>query len=224
MRKLTWAIAVLPMLITAAAINFLPEKVPTHYGITGKADSWGSRYELFIFPVMILISVGIFELFAHFYGKKTHSGKENAAVFRKTAPIIAGIMCVMQIVFIVKACADGHAGIGNLEIDMNRATAFLMGIMLIAVSNYMPKTRRNSSIGFRCGWTLYNDTTWQKSNRFAAAAMTVAGICTIVSTSFAGGMGAILLLLGYLTAALTISMVYAKRIYDEEKEKENKAD
>ncbi|MBQ8966540.1 MAG: SdpI family protein [Ruminococcus sp.] len=216
------------MLITAAAINFLPDKVPAHYGVTGEPDRWGSKYELFIFPVLILVIIGLFGLFAHLAESETRfsqkknrpAGKENAAVFRKTAPIIAIIMCVVQIIFIIKACAEGNAKVDNLDIDFNRATSLLMGIMLIAVSNYMPKTRRNSTIGFRCSWSMYNDTTWQKCNRFAAVAMSVAGLCAIVSSAFAKGIGAVLLLLGYVTAALVISMVYAKKIYDEEKQKE----
>ena len=223
MKKMTWAIAVLPMLITAAAINFLPEKVPTHYGAAGDPDRWGSRFELFIFPVLILLIVGMMELFAHLAENETRfsqkknrpAGKENAAVFRKTATISAVIMCVVQIIFIIKACAYGK--VDNLDIDLNRATCLIMGIMLVAVSNYMPKTRRNSNIGFRCSWSLYNDTTWQKSNRFAAVAMTVAGLCAIISSSFAGGLAAIMLLLGYVMAGTVISLVYAKKVYDEEK-------
>ena len=62
MKKLTWGIALLPLMATAAAVNFLPEKVPVHYNAAGEIDNWGSRNFAFIFPLIILIITAIFEL------------------------------------------------------------------------------------------------------------------------------------------------------------------
>ena len=50
--------------------------------------------------------------------------------------------------------------------------------------------------------------------------MIVAGISTVVSSAFVDGLALTVLMIAYITVALIISMVYAKRVYDEVKAKE----
>jgi uncharacterized membrane protein len=35
--------------------NYIPETIPTHFGITGKADTWGNKYTILLFPSILLI-------------------------------------------------------------------------------------------------------------------------------------------------------------------------
>ena len=38
----------------------------------------------------------------------------------------------------------------------------------------MTKAKRNTVVGFRTAWSMYNDNTWRKSNRFGAISIVVA--------------------------------------------------
>ena len=71
---------------------------------------------------------------------------------------------------------------------------------------------------------MYNDTTWMKSNRFAAIAMVAAGIATILSSLFANESLVIILTLAYLMIAALVSTVYAYTVYKQELGKEEKAE
>ena len=53
--------ALIPTIITAAAIPFMSDKVPMHYDVSGNVDRYGSKYENFIFPFSI-IAITIFWL------------------------------------------------------------------------------------------------------------------------------------------------------------------
>ncbi len=55
----------------------------------------------------------------------------------------------------------------------------LMGIIFIILGNFMTKTRINSTVGVRIGWSMYNDNTWRKSNRFGAYVI-LASVATLI--------------------------------------------
>ena len=52
-------IALLPLVITAAVLPFMPESVPMHYDINGNIDRMGSRYELLLMPLLIIVIVAV---------------------------------------------------------------------------------------------------------------------------------------------------------------------
>ena len=97
-----------------------------------------------------------------------------------------------------------------------------MGITIVILGNYMPKTRNNKSIGFRLPWTQYNDNTWNKSNRFGSYALMIAGVISAISSLFVNGILAAFLCIGSLLIALSITIVYAYIVYQEEKRKDGK--
>lgn len=59
-----------------------------------------------------------------------------------------------------------------------------------------------------------------KSNRFAAVAIMIAGLLTIATAVFADSVIAMFMLLVYLFAATTVTLIYSHKIYKEEFAKE----
>lgn len=47
----------LPLLVTLYMYPLIPDKIPIHYWLNGTIDKWGSKYELFIVPIIILLFV-----------------------------------------------------------------------------------------------------------------------------------------------------------------------
>lgn len=80
----------------------------------------------------------------------------------------------------------------------------------------MTKAKRNTVVGFRTAWSMYNDNTWRKSNRFGAISIVV-GVLTIITAAFANGITSTILLLVYLLSATIIAILYSKKVYDQEK-------
>ena len=50
MKRTVWLISSLPLVITAVALQFMPDTVPLHYNAAGEIDRWGSKYESLLFP------------------------------------------------------------------------------------------------------------------------------------------------------------------------------
>jgi hypothetical protein len=45
--KLSVAFSILSLLCSAVCYFFLPETIPTHWGVNGQADAWGNRANVF---------------------------------------------------------------------------------------------------------------------------------------------------------------------------------
>ena len=225
MKKLITALSFLPLIGTAVSIQFMPEKVPMHYDLSGNIDRWGSKYELLIIPVIILVIMLVCVFMITRFEKKAANAPDDksrtsAEANRKVAVGVSfGMLGLMTAVLghtVCKIIAVTNSGVSQLEIDDLKFTALLMGAFFIVCGNLCSKTKKNSGIGLRLSWTEYNDITWSKSNRFAGKALCIAGVMSIVSTSFANGILAVVLMLVYLTACVTVSCAYAHRVYAEE--------
>jgi hypothetical protein len=57
--------AVLPLLIILRAWDTLPEQIPVHFGITGRPDRWGGRWQAWILPV---VALGMYAIFSFITG------------------------------------------------------------------------------------------------------------------------------------------------------------
>ena len=77
------AIGVVAMLwMLASAWPKLPATVPTHFGISGQADNWGSKSTLLILPligVLLFAGMSVLEAFPHVYNYPVQLTEENVA-------------------------------------------------------------------------------------------------------------------------------------------------
>ncbi len=106
-------------------------------------------------------------------------------------------------------------------VDIGKIACILMGLLFIVLGNYMTKTRINGVIGVRVSWSMYNDNTWRRSNRFGAIAIMMEGFVAIT--------GALLMKTAFhaLTVTLAIgcavtaaTLIYAHKVYKQEIEAE----
>jgi uncharacterized membrane protein len=105
------------------------------------------------------------------------------------------------------------------QFDIMRVVGVVMGIVIVLLGNYMPKTRLNSNIGFRLPWTMYNDNTWNKSNRFASYVFIVVGAILAIS-SLLFESGALIGMIAFFIA-IAIVIIYAYFVYSRERSKDN---
>ena len=126
--------------------------------------------------------------------------------------IIFGILnCLLLICFMRKEINTA---------SIMKYSLMLIGIMLIILGNYTSRVKRNTLVGFRMSYSLYNDITWLKSNRFASKVMVIDGILIFISTFiFEAKYLIILSNINILSSILSI-MLKAKKIYEEEIKKD----
>ena len=229
MKQLARMIAALCLFVTLLVLRELPAEIPAHYDFAGNVTRFGSKYELLILPViLLLVSFGSRFLLLHLRRKAEQAGsdKERQAAAANAKVVVIVIFsqtlilsCIQGVVLYNTVLAlRGESFLSTFAGE--KLLTILCGSLLLVPGNILPKCRRNGMVGFRLSWTKYNDITWQKSNRFAGRMLVAAGVLGIVSTVFAPKGYGMFLLSVYIMAAIVISTVRAWRVYREEKAKE----
>lgn len=222
MKKIMWIVSIIPFIITAIVLQFMPDSVPMHYDSMGVIDRWGSKYENLLFPVIILALTFFWQLFIWGFEKKAVKAKtekertealSNAKMLHIVAISMALMYCVMQCFILYGAYVEANIGATHAVIDVAQISCILLGVMFVVLGNYMPKTRLNGVVGFRIVWSMHNDVTWVKSNRFAGVALVIVGLLTIITAILAESMLATGLMLVYLFVSLVVILIYSYKIY-----------
>lgn len=201
----------LPLLAILAALLFLPEEIPAHYGFDGQVDRWGSKYETLIFPALT-ISFGLFMLLI----SKISAKQEKTGTNNEKICIITGIICLLLFNaltgYYLYMAFHNVKDLFSASIDVNQVEFTLLGILLIVVGNMMPKARLNSVMGLRTSWSMKNEVTWRKSQRFGGITFMIVGILMIAACCFTKGFTCCLLSMGLLIASIPVDIYYTYRI------------
>jgi hypothetical protein len=84
---------------------------------------------------------------------------------------VAGLLLVTETALVGRAFEPGF--------NVMRPVAAAVGVLLIAIGNYLGKARRNAVFGLRTPWTLADDTVWDRTHRFTGAGMVLGGALLI---------------------------------------------
>jgi uncharacterized membrane protein len=71
--------------------------------------------------------------------------------------------------------------------DISFMMGIPLGIMFVAIGNYLPKTRQNLTMGIKVPWTLANEKNWNLTHRFGGYLWIGGGVAMIILT-LTGGM------------------------------------
>ncbi len=203
-------LAVLPLIYSALAVFFyLPDTVGVHFSISGEADRYGSKYEAFIFPVIILAVGLIYLLIRRIIGRS--SSQENARVNANLDVldsvnlwmlVLFNILCVFFL-YVMKY-PDIMAGEQSLLFVI---LSVAVGLLFVIIGNLMPKTRRNSFIGMRMKFTMDNDEHWYIANRISGIAMVISGIVTVIAGLVLRNFNFLIVMVISLVLLLTVAIL-----------------
>ena len=226
MKKAMWIISFIALAGTAIVLQFMPDQVPMHYDVAHNIDRWGSKYENLIFPVIILAMSFFWTLFIKYYekkalreidGKESAGASSNAKVLGIVGLCMAAMFTVMQGFILYGAYTEAVSGATTWSFDIGKVSVILMGIIFIILGNFMTKTRINSTVGVRVSWSMYNDNTWRKCNRFGAFAIMIAGVVTIImAVLLKNSFGAAMASVGAVILASAVTLIYAHKVYVQE--------
>ena len=166
----TFLVTLLPIFAGLLLWNRLPDQLPIHFGVDGAADGWsGKGFAVFGIPLMMLFFQAVIRF-------ATMLDKNNQGHNRKVMDLVGLIFPGMSIVFAV--IIYSHA----LGKELNLATLLfaVLGLLFIAMGNWMPKIKQNATLGIKIKWTLYSEENWNKTHRFAGWCWCLGGIGFIV--------------------------------------------
>ena len=170
---ITAIITLLPVVAGSFLWNELPDTLATHFGANGEPDGYSSKaFTVFGLP-SIMLGVHLLCFFVTIFSPKVEniSGKAFGIVLW-VCPIISVICCT----------ASFSVALG-WNLPFIEILIIFMGILFIALGNYMPKCKQNYVFGIRLPWTIADEEVWNKTHRLAGFLWTVGGVA-ILATAF----------------------------------------
>ena len=229
-KKLMWIVSIIALAGTGIALQFLPDSVPMHYDMAGNIDRWGSKYEQFIFPALIIVISLFWTLFIRYFEKKASRSTDektiaeagsNAKILSIVGLAMAVMFTIMHAFFLYGSYVEAGNNATSASVNTGKITFILLGVMMIIIGNFMTKTRINGAVGLRVSWSMYNDNTWRKSNFFAAVLIMITGVLIIIVSVFIDNnpvLGAVTV--GLIVLCAILSVIYAHKVYVREIEAE----
>lgn len=203
-------LTLLPLVMSAIAVLwFLPDTIPAHYGASGQVDRWGSKYESFILPGIVL-PFGLFMLGM----VKVASRQEGAGRKSRFAVALCGVVSLLVMdglnAFFLYTSFREVEQLWQVPGLSLRALFFVLGLVLMVLGAAMPRAKRNLLLGVRTKETLESESVWAKSQKLGGKLFLGAGAVCLVSVLLPETwMTAVSC--AAVTAAAIGSVLYAKR-------------
>ncbi|MFR6220663.1 MAG: SdpI family protein [Anaerococcus sp.] len=153
----------------------MPETLPTHWGFNNEIDDYSTKFSAFIKTPIFLIVINIFSCFMLDNDPKNiNKNKLIILIGKATVPLVLLITFMISVFY----------GLGK-EINVMVIISLFVGFLLIVIGNYLPKTKRNYTVGIKLPWTLNSDENWNKTHRLAGYFFILGGIVFLL-TPFIG--------------------------------------
>lgn len=168
----TSILILLPSLVGCVFWNQLPEEIPTHFNLLGQADGYNHKMSaIFGLPTLMLL---MHWLLLFLMIKDPKSSNISAKIQLLIYWIIPFVSCLSMISIFGESL--GYSMMSGLLAQI------FMGLVMIVIGNYLPKTHRNYIIGIRLPWTLENDENWRKTHRLAGKIWVLGGLLLFLNS------------------------------------------
>ena len=97
---LLYVLTFLPLAMVLTAFPFVPDPMPAHFSLSGEVNRWGSRYELFLMPVISAIT-GAIMIWATKFSEKNDDHAGRMMFFATLITMIILIAATAFILFMV---------------------------------------------------------------------------------------------------------------------------
>lgn len=205
---LYWGLAALPLVATLAALFFVPDEIPAHWGADGVVNRWGSKWELLITPLVTLGFAALMTLVV-----RAVKGRGPKLTTLLTLLISLVSFCVLHALHIAAAFAAGASGdapdIGDVsDIDVVGVSMVGLGVVLVVLGFVCLKLPPNPWMGVRIPGVAEIPGGWERMQRFGCATMVPAGILIAV-VCLVGLHGAAALVFAMVVLVVLLAAVLA---------------
>ena len=195
-------VTVLPVVAGLMMWNVLPDHMTTHWGMSGEADGFSSKaFAVFALPIIMLAVQWICILGTMLDPKNKEQSSKVFGMVLWIIPITSLITNGM-----VYAVSLGYTG--SIDIGMR----VLLGLMFVLLGNYMPKCKRNHTIGVKVTWALQNEENWNKTHRFTGRLWVLGGVL-IIATMFIPMENIMWAFVGVILILSFVPMIYSYLYY-----------
>lgn len=168
---LSVVVCLLPIVLGIVLWNRLPAQIAIHFDAAGNPDNYAPKaLAVFGLPVFFaaINAFGIFSM------TKDPKAERQSKTMRKMACWLCPVLCniIMPITLFIALGED---------IPIGMIVIALVGVIITVIGNYLPKCKRNYTIGIKLPWTLNDEDNWNHTHRFSGFVWTAVGILLVIN-------------------------------------------
>lgn len=148
--------------------------LPTHWGISGEPDDFGSKTEALLIMPAFLVGISLLLGFIPRFEPRRLNLERSAKAYQGTWAGIITFFLVLHVAMVLSAL--------GYNINMAQVAPFFIGVLFAVLGNYMSKVRSNFFYGIRTPWTLTSELSWNKTHRLGSKLFVFAGLVMMVSS------------------------------------------
>ena len=192
---ITSIVILLPMVAGLVLWNRLPDEVPFHWNAAGEIDGWASRPVAVFVPSAIMLALQWLCMLVTSTDpqKQNHPEKVKVLVFW-LIPIITVFISALM-----------YASALGVSVRVETLMPILLGLVFVAVGNYLPKCKQNYTVGIKIPWTLASEENWNRTHRLAGYIWVAGGVLMML----AGFIGFLWIVLPIALAMALVPMIYS---------------
>ncbi|MFR7872204.1 SdpI family protein [Peptoniphilus sp. HMSC062D09] len=191
------------IIFNALFYNKMPAELPTHWNFQGQVDKYSSKFDAMVMTPGFLTIMNLFLCFMLDNDPKNEGQNNFLMIIGKMSMPI-----VMSVVYIITVLA----GLGR-EVNTSVIISLFLGALFIAIGNYMPKVKRNYTMGIKLPWTLNSDENWRRTHRLGGICFIIVGLSLILSVFLKSEIVFLVpLFLGAIIPAIYSYYLYTKGI------------
>ncbi len=171
---ITTVLCLLPIVLALILYDRLPDQIAVHFDNTGNPDNYFPKaVAAFGLPVLFA-AINIYTHFRLNNEPKRQNMSSALRLFSKwTVPVISIIMIPITLFMAIGA-----------KINIVMIGTAVTGVVIVIFGNYLPKCKRNYTIGIKLPWTLDSEENWNKTHRFSGFVWVLGGMAFIISAFF----------------------------------------
>jgi uncharacterized membrane protein len=203
---LSTIICLLPIAMYLMVYDQLPEQMGMQWDLEGNVN-WYAPRAAAVFGVPAALA--IIHLASVFIRRNDPKRENASAVMQSIRDWIVPIVSIL---------ASVYSLLLNTGTSITRTIPLIaVGVILIIIGNYIPKSRQNYTIGIRLPWTLDNVDNWNKTHRMAGYLRVLSGAVLIICPVLPVPTVALLsIILGTLLLCVILPVLYSFSIYKKE--------
>lgn len=166
---ITTIVLLLPIVVGILLWDQLPDDFIVFWNAYDEGDSFAPRaVGVFALPGIMLLIHWIGILITAIDPRNTDIDGRSVTVVLWICPVINLLLC--GILFVQAA---------GYSVHVSMFLPMLMGILFLFIGNYMPKCKRNYTIGIKVPWALEDEKNWNATHRFAGKVWVIGGLAMI---------------------------------------------
>ena len=171
---ITSVIILLPMVAGLILWNQLPNKIPFHWNAAGEVDGWASKPVAVFVPSAVMLALQWLCMLVTFADPKKQNHPEKVKVLV--------LWLIPIITFFISALM--YVSALGVSVRVETLMPILLGLVFVAIGNYMPKCKQNYTIGIKIPWTLASEENWNRTHRLAGWVWVGGGIVMMLAGFF----------------------------------------